>query len=116
MKSLYKTMADINKRAEKYFLNIQSYAKDIKDMLQERFPDIRVLIFGSAIRGDYHPGSDIDIIIISSQMPQELFAQGKIKLEIKERFPDSPFELHLITSEQFDSWYQKFLKNEYIEV
>ena len=91
-------MADINKQQEKYFQNPLFYGKKIKSIVQKRFSDVRILIFGSAARGAHRPGSDIDILIISSAIPQDLFAQAKIKLEVKDKFPDAPFEIHLILS------------------
>jgi len=114
--SLYKIMAERNKQAEKYFHNSLFYAKEIKNMLQKSFPDVRVLIFGSAMRGDYQPNSDIDILVISSAIPKELFTQAEIKLKIKNQFPDAPFEMHLITPKEYGNWYKKFIKDEFREV
>ncbi|MCD6521729.1 DNA polymerase subunit beta, partial [Candidatus Calescamantes bacterium] len=62
------------------------------------------------------PDSDIDILIISSEIPEGIFSQAEIKLEIKNKFPDAPFELHLITPEEYQNWYKKFIKNEFKEV
>lgn len=116
MKSLYKIIADTNKRAEKYFHNSLFYAKEIKNMLQKSLPDVKVLIFGSAMRGDYQVSSDIDILVISSGIPKNLFTQAEIKLKIKNQFPDAPFEIHLITPKEYKNWYKRFIKDEFKEV
>ncbi len=116
MKSLYKIIADKNKQAERYFHNTLFYVKEIKNMLQESLSDVKVLIFGSVVRGNYKPNSDIDILVISSLMPEGPFAQAEFKLRIKEQFPDAPFEIHLITPAEYNSWYKNFIKDEFIEV
>ncbi len=116
MPSLYKIIAERNRQSEKYFHNTGTYVRVIKNMLQKRLPDIRVLIFGSVVRSDYQPGSDIDILVISSAIPQGLFAQAEMKLQIKNQFPDAPFEIHLVSPQEYENWYKKFIKDEFVEV
>ena len=109
-------MAELNKSAAKYFHNCLLYARRIKGMLAKDFPDIRVLVFGSAARGDYGPGSDIDILIISSKVPKDIAHQAAIKVKIKKKFPDAPFEIHLASIEEYENWYKKFIKDDFKEV
>ncbi len=116
MKSLYKILAKESQKSRKYFQNCIFYAKEIKKTIKELYKDAKVLVFGSAIRQKYHPDSDIDILIISSKIPQDLFKQAEIKIKIKEKFSDAPFELHLATPQEYETWYKKFIKKDYIEV
>lgn len=116
MKSLYKILADVNTQSKRYFDNILFYAQRIKNLIKQALPDARLLIFGSVIRNDFKPGSDIDILVISSQIPKGLFAQAEIKLKIKDEFPDAPFEIHLITPEEYENWYKKFIKDGFKEI
>ena len=116
MKHLYKILCEENQKAAKYFQNYLFYAKEIKKMAKEMLPDAKLFIFGSLLQQESAPGSDIDILIISSQIPTDLFAQAKIKVSIKTKFPDSPFELHLVTSQQYENWYKGFIKKNYPEI
>lgn len=116
MKSLYKILSEENQKARVYFENYAFYAKEIKKTAKKFFTDAKVLIFGSAIRQDYRPDSDIDILIISREIPENLFEQAKIKVKITSLFPDAPLEFHLITPRQYKNWYKGFIKKDYIEV
>jgi len=116
MKSLFKILAETNRESEKYFQNTLFYAKEMKKSLQNIFPDVRILIFGSAINGNRKPGSDIDILVISSKIPEGLFEQSAIKIKIKSQFPDAPFEIHLATPHDYENWYKNFIKNGFKKV
>ncbi len=115
MLNFYKIIAKKNKNAEKYFSDTVFYAREIKKLFQKDFPDVRIILFGSSVRGDYLPDSDIDILFISSKIPKDLFAQAEIKIRIKEFFPDAPFEIHLITPQEYENWYRNFIKGAFKE-
>lgn len=116
MKSLYKILAIENQKSRKYFQDYIFYAKEIKKIVKKILVDAKILIFGSVVRQDLHPDSDIDILIISSKIPDDLFEQAEIKIKIKNEFPDAPFEFHLVTPQQYEYWYKHFIKNDYIEI
>lgn len=116
MKSLYRILAEENQKSQEYLQNHIFYGREIKKIIKDFFEDAKVLIFGSAVKGNYSPDSDIDILVISSGIPQDLFEQAKIKVKIKEKFPDAPFEIHLVTPQQYENWYKRFIKKDYIEV
>jgi len=109
-------MAEINQQAEKYLRNPLPYARKMKRWLKRNFPEVRVLIFGSAARGDYQPDSDIDILVISPDMPGDLLSQAKIKVGLKKKFPEAPFQIHLATPEEYENWYRNFIKQDFHEV
>ncbi len=99
---------------EKYFLNAEKYAKEIKELVN-KYVNAKVFLFGSVVRKDYSSGlSDIDIAIVSNE-----FKDRNKKLMIYdllfEKYFYSPFEFHLLT---FDQWnfYLRFIKNDYIEI
>jgi len=116
MKSLYKLLVDKNKKAEKYIKNPKYYAEKIKNVFSKRFKDVKVLLFGSVITNQTRPNSDVDVLIISKYIPKTIFEQVKLKLMIERKFPNSPFELHLVTPAEFKNWYKNFIKSNYIEV
>lgn len=115
MKSLYKILSEKIEASEKYFKNIEFYGKEIKKIINEILPCSRVLFFGSAIRKDYFKGSDIDVLIISENIPSDSFRRAEIVIKIKEIFPDNPFQFHFATPEEYEFWYKKFIKNDYKE-
>jgi len=102
------------KRQEKYFKNYQYWAKEIKKVAQEFLDEVKVFVFGSILRKNEIP-KDIDILIISPKLkdPEQ---KTKLKVKIWQKIGlFSPFEIHLITPEQYKDWYQYFIK-EKIEI
>lgn len=101
---------------EKYYKDPIFFAKKIKSRAQELLGKVEVYLFGSIVRGDYTPSSDIDILIVTeTKVPPE--ERGKIRAEILKSVGFfSPFEIHLITRPIFENWYKKFIKENYIKI
>ncbi len=104
---------------EKYIKNINKYLKLIKRRANKILgKDSRLIVFGSFLNKEkFKPTSDIDILIISKNIPQELSKRAEILLLLKKDFNTyHPFEIHLATPEIYENWYKKFIKDEYIEI
>jgi predicted nucleotidyltransferase len=72
--------------------------------------DARVYLFGSFVEGRHLPSSDIDVLIVSKNMPKKVSERSKIKAKIWKKIGlFSPFELHLVNEEEFE-WYKRFVK------
>lgn len=84
--------------------NYQEVLKQLKILVREIDPEARIIFFGSVLRGDYTASSDIDIIVIPSVMA----FKDKITLAVW-RSLDAPVQLHIITKEQFEEWYLRFI-------
>jgi predicted nucleotidyltransferase len=84
--------------------NYQEVLKQLKILVRGIDPEARIIFFGSVLRGDYTASSDIDIIVIPSVMA----FKDKITLAVW-RSLDAPVELHIITKEQFEEWYLRFI-------
>ncbi|MFG1503172.1 MAG: nucleotidyltransferase domain-containing protein [Cuniculiplasma divulgatum] len=84
--------------------NYQEVLKQLKILVRGIDPEARIIFFGSVLRGDYTASSDIDIIVI----PSDMAFKDKITLAVW-RSLDAPVELHIITKEQFDEWYLRFI-------
>lgn len=84
--------------------NYQEVLKQLKILVRGIDPEARIIFFGSVLRGDYAASSDIDIIVIPSVMA----FKDKITLAVW-RSLDAPVELHIITKEQFEEWYLRFI-------
>jgi len=78
-------------------------------------PQTRVLVFGSAARGELTADSDIDVLIIVPKVPERasqratLVAQMLAEAEEKGMPWWYPVEVHWATPEEFERWYKKHL-------
>jgi hypothetical protein len=94
-----------------YFKDYRFYCQRIKKRAESILGPVRVLVFGSIIRGEAAPGSDIDVLVISENLPDDHDERGKIKSEIKRAAGSlSPFQIHLVTKDEYIRWYQPFVK------
>jgi len=102
------------KKEEKYFKNYLYYARIIKKESQKLFGKVKVFVFGSILRKD-EIAHDIDILIISPKLKNSE-KKSRILTEIWKKIGFStPFEIHLITSEEYRNWYKNFIE-EKIEI
>jgi len=84
-------------------INWRKWAKKIANEVKEVLPDAEIYVIGSVVRGDYTGGSDVDVLIISSQAPQKARERSRLKIIIEERLDlpyYHPFELHVLKPEE----------------
>lgn len=102
------TVIEISKERRKYFEDPVYYARLIKDLVG--FKDLEVLLFGSVVEGQCTMASDIDLLIVSDEVPRGLDERAKLLNRINDALGHlHPFELHLITTKEFE-WYKRFMK------
>lgn len=70
------------KEREEVLSHIDKYLNIIKQAAKELDPEARVLIFGSYVRGNFRPDSDIDILIISDKYGVNSDLQAKMNAYI----------------------------------
>lgn len=115
--SFSELLLEVAKEKEKYFKDYLNYGKKIKEIAQKYLGVCQVLIFGSIVRGDFSPASDIDVLIISNNLPENWEERRIYRTKIKSEIDfSSPFQIHLATEDEFKNWWQKFIKNEFVEV
>lgn len=103
----------INRR--KYIENLWTYLSKIKQVCRTFDRSCKVIIFGSFIKGSMRPDSDIDILLVT-RLAREPFSRGRLFRAIVEEIGvDNPFEIHIITREEYENVYKKFI-NAYREV
>lgn len=75
---------------------------------------LSVYVFGSVIEGRERPMSDVDVAIVLSKKAGE---EERVKLyrRVRETFGLHTFEIHVITSEDWERWYKKFIEK-FVEV
>ncbi|MBS7607434.1 MAG: nucleotidyltransferase domain-containing protein [Candidatus Bathyarchaeia archaeon] len=107
------TLVDIeieHARVRKSYLeNITEYLRKIKDVCRAFDPKCRLIVFGSYVRGDMKPDSDIDVLLITDQAPDAPY-RGRLRAAIARNIGlVTPFEIHIVSSEEYERWYRKFI-------
>ncbi|MDI6591651.1 MAG: nucleotidyltransferase domain-containing protein [Patescibacteria group bacterium] len=109
MKSEIDELIEEAQKEEKYFKNYLKYAKIIKKEARKLLKEVKVLIFGSILKKD-EIARDIDILVISPDL-KNLEKQSEVREKIFKKIGCfSPFEIHLITPEQYRNWYSHFIE------
>ncbi len=94
---------------KRFFEDFLRYAEKVKEVVRRRDPNARIIVFGSVVRGDVRPDSDIDLLIITD-LAEKLDERIKLRMEIMRILGEgSPFEIHIITAEEYENWYRRFI-------
>jgi len=94
---------------KKYLRDFIKYAEKVKEIVKQRDPDARIMLFGSAVKGELRPDSDVDLLIITD-IAEKIDERIKLRMEmVKILGEGSPFEIHIITDEEYENWYRKFI-------
>lgn len=108
-----KTLVDLKletlKEWEKYYKNVRFYLEKIKTIIKCHDKSAKLILFGSQVKGTMKPGSDIDVLIIS-KLAKSIKNRLKVRVKIAREIGDStPFEIHIITPEEYEKWYKNFI-------
>ena len=93
------------------------WSKKIANASKEILGDCKVFIFGSVVDGKAVGGSDVDILIIHSKLPESNRKRAEIIGKIEERagLPlYHPFEIHLVNDKEKE-WYFRHI-NKFIRI
>jgi len=107
------------RHVEKYFRDPLFYARILKELAREEFGEARVYVFGSVVRGEALPGaSDIDLLVVTPKAPRKISLKGAFIDRFHRRLGDlfTPFEIHIVSPDEFENWYKKFVKEDLVEV
>ncbi len=99
-------MLDLMIRTKDMIKNHKEYLKIIYKNIKLVLNESQIYLFGSIIEGNLVAASDIDILIIA-EVPKKHLKRAEIIANIEEKsgLPLShPFEFHLLTQEEFDTW------------
>lgn len=90
--------------------NIEKYLNEIKSAVLEKDPKAKILLFGSFVRGNFRPDSDIDILIISEEFGDNPHKYAELVNYIRDKIKHySLFEFHVVTKKTYEEWYRKFI-------
>ncbi|BBG23300.1 hypothetical protein IC006_0584 [Sulfuracidifex tepidarius] len=91
-------------------MNARHYVGLIKEVCVEKVdPQCRVILFGSVARGDFRDDSDVDVLVITDKAKT---SWDKVDVQVtieRELGLGDPFEFHVVTREEYEGWYKKFI-------
>jgi len=103
----------LKKRAERrqsYLDNLPYYRAEIEKFFRAEMGEARVRFFGSVLTNTFDAESDVDVLVVSPHTPPRSDARSRLITELKSIIGlSSPFEIHLITEEEYEDWYKHFL-------
>lgn len=116
MADLIDFQIEIVRRFREMRRNYLYNVRKIKDLAKDVFGDrlLSVYVFGSVVEGKEKPMSDVDVAIVLSENAEE---EERMKLyrKVREHFGLHPFEIHVLTSEEWEGWYRRFVKS-FVEI
>ena len=99
------------KEREEYLQNLDKYLGIIKKFFEDNLKDVEIYLFGSFLTSEFGPDSDIDILVISPNTPEKSYQRSKLIAQLKDLIGFcNPFEIHLITPQEYKEWYSHFIK------
>ncbi|MEZ0345634.1 MAG: nucleotidyltransferase domain-containing protein [Infirmifilum sp.] len=107
------TYVDILVERSRMVREWKSYIPLIVKAVRSLLPDAKVYVFGSVVRGEAVGGSDVDILIVSSKVPESNLERARLKTELEEvlNLPlYHPFQFHLADEEE-SKWYFRRVKD-----
>ncbi|MDW7681579.1 MAG: nucleotidyltransferase domain-containing protein [bacterium] len=101
----------------KYLTDIEQNAVDwLVKQLKQQLPDqlLQMNFFGSKLRGDFQPDSDIDLLIVVKQRSEKILDQiAQLLLEAELKF-DPKISVIIFSEHEFQqnqAWETPFIKN-----
>lgn len=103
----------LKKRAEKrqrYLDNLSYYHREIEEFFKAKLGEARVRFFGSVLTERFDAESDVDVLVVSQRTPPRHDQRARLIADLGTRIGfASPFEIHLITEEEYEDWYKDFI-------
>jgi len=102
-------------RRREYIERAWEYLARVRDACRRLDPGCRVVVFGSFVKGCMRSDSDIDVLVIT-ELARDPLSRGRVFREVvSEVGLDNPFELHIVTEEEYREVYAKLI-DKYREV
>lgn len=107
---MFEHLIDMVREESRYRRDPQKLARAVKRVAEHILGEVRVYLFGSVAEGKDTPSSDIDIMVISSRVPENVKERaGVVARILMEIGLDAPVEIHLLRPEE-EVWYKRFIK------
>lgn len=93
--------------------NYRRVAEEVKKIVLSRWEGVKVYVFGSVPRGRFTASSDLDILIVLGEKrdEEEIY---RMKALVYSKI-DTPIELHIVSEDEMEKWYKRFIEPDNIE-
>jgi len=81
-----------------YLKNYMEVAQEVKGILKAIDPQVKVYVFGSAVKGKFTAASDIDILAVTEAIERKKEMIVEVYKKIK-----APVDLHVISPNKFET-------------
>jgi len=115
---VYRFMIELVQIFREYRDRWREYASIINKLSEDYFGQhfYGVYVFGSIVRGDIKPLSDIDIAMVLCKGVDE-FSRAKFRGLGRNRIGRvHPFQIHILTKDEWDNWYMRFVGQNYCKI
>ncbi len=111
MRNFAEIVGETSRSIEEYRKRLDSHLALIKEVSSRFFgPEVEVYLFGSTVRGEERPLSDIDVAVVLNRRPN-LEERMNFLVELRHLLGIfHPFEVHVIGKEEWERWYRRFVK------
>ncbi|MEM4914215.1 MAG: nucleotidyltransferase domain-containing protein [Desulfurococcaceae archaeon] len=95
--------------------NTATYIGRIKEACLSIDHYCRTILFGSYVRGEMRPDSDIDVLLVTEHARDPWMRAKLYKKIFEDLGVEHVFQVHIVTQEEYEKWYKKFI-DVYVEV
>jgi len=81
-------------------------AREVKEVVRRWWPQAKVYVFGSTMKGACTAASDIDVLIVLGgkvSLQEVVEVEAEVYMRV-----DAPIQLHVATQRQLEAWYRRF--------
>jgi len=112
MRSFVEVSRELVEHVERYRAELERHLKTIKEVGREFFGEgVSIYVFGSTVRGDRGPLSDIDVAVVTEEKVG-VDKRLAFKARLRERLGlFHPFEIHVVSRKEWEGWYLKFVRH-----
>jgi len=92
----------MHKVREKNLRVYEEVVEELKNLIAQTSDTLRpklVILYGSFVRGDWHEGSDLDVLLISDDVPPSFKDRWDLLYDVVKGFPIEP---HIYTTQEFE--------------
>ncbi len=94
-------MVKLAKHRAEVFRNLEYYLKVIVKAVKELDEKAEVYLFGSVAEGTYTLSSDIDVLVVTDQPPENVL------VKLWEKGIKDPFEIHVVKKDMLSLYKQR---------
>lgn len=109
----FEILLERKKEKDDVIKNLEKYLEKIKTFVKQKYPEAKILLFGSFIKDEFKPNSDIDVLVVLPQIDSDE-NRHHFNYEVRKQIEFNPFiEIHIVSEQEYNSWWSKFIKNNY---